>query len=81
MVRALSTLTRGNAAKAIEILNITAPYELGNVRQAYPVYTRGYAYLSAHNGLAAAAEFQKILDHRGGGAKYSCRRMGTSPNR
>jgi tetratricopeptide (TPR) repeat protein len=26
---------------------------------------RGQAYLTAHNGQAAAAEFQKILDHRG----------------
>ncbi len=26
---------------------------------------RGQAYLLAHNGTAAAAEFQKLLDHRG----------------
>ncbi len=31
----------------------------------YPAYLRGQAYLSAHNGTAAAAEFQKFLDHRG----------------
>jgi Tfp pilus assembly protein PilF len=31
----------------------------------YPVYVRGEAYLQAHSGAAAAAEFQKILDHRG----------------
>jgi eukaryotic-like serine/threonine-protein kinase len=30
----------------------------------YPAYLRGQAYLMAHNGPAAAAEFQKILDHR-----------------
>jgi hypothetical protein len=30
----------------------------------YPVYVRADAYLSAQQG-AAAAEFQKILDHRG----------------
>jgi len=28
-------------------------------------YIRGQAYLQAHNGAAAAPEFQKILDHRG----------------
>jgi len=28
-----------------------------------PVYLRGEAYLAAHQGSAAAAEFQKILDH------------------
>jgi eukaryotic-like serine/threonine-protein kinase len=31
----------------------------------YPVYIRGLAYLSAHNGTAAAAQFQRILDHPG----------------
>ena len=31
----------------------------------YPVYVRGEAYLAAHQGKEAAAEFQKILDHRG----------------
>ena len=31
----------------------------------YPVYIRGEAYLAAHQGREAAAEFQKILDHRG----------------
>src|SRR5258706_7945234 len=31
----------------------------------YPVYVRGEAYLAAHQGGEAAAEFQKILDHRG----------------
>jgi hypothetical protein len=31
----------------------------------YPVYVRGQAQLTAHNGAAAATEFQKFLDHRG----------------
>ena len=31
----------------------------------YPVYVRGEAYLAAHQGKEAAAEFQRILDHRG----------------
>ncbi|MGA8232596.1 MAG: hypothetical protein WB795_14055, partial [Candidatus Acidiferrales bacterium] len=31
----------------------------------YPVYIRGQAQLVAHNGAAAATEFQKFLDHRG----------------
>jgi cytochrome c-type biogenesis protein CcmH/NrfG len=31
----------------------------------YPVYVRGEAYLAAHQGKEAAAEFQKILNHRG----------------
>ena len=30
----------------------------------YPVYVRGLAYLAAHQGADAAAEFQKIIDRR-----------------
>jgi eukaryotic-like serine/threonine-protein kinase len=64
-IRALVALTHGNASKAIEILQTAVPYELSVSGQMYPVYIRGLAYLGAHNGLAAAAQFQKILDHRG----------------
>ena len=35
------------------------------VNYLYPAYVRGQAYLLARNGTAAAAEFQKLLDHRG----------------
>jgi predicted Zn-dependent protease len=31
----------------------------------YPAYLRGEAYLLARQGKEAAAEFQKIIDHRG----------------
>ena len=31
----------------------------------YPDYVRGETYLDLHQGPEAAAEFQKILDHRG----------------
>jgi Tfp pilus assembly protein PilF len=31
----------------------------------FPIYERGRAYLQTHNGTAAAAEFQKIIDHPG----------------
>jgi hypothetical protein len=31
----------------------------------YPVYLRGQAYLGLGEGKQAAAEFRKILDHRG----------------
>ena len=46
-------------------LEAAAPYELGEVADLYPAYLRGQAYLLEHNGTAAAAEFQKLLDHRG----------------
>jgi tetratricopeptide (TPR) repeat protein len=66
-------LKGGAPAKAIELLQIAAPYELGTPPSCalgffgnlYPIYVRGQAYLAAHQGADAAAEFQKILDHRG----------------
>ena len=65
-IRAATALQGGSASKAIEAVAPVAPYELGTVGQAlYPVYLRGGAYLAAHQGGAAAAEFQKILDHPG----------------
>ena len=60
-------LSRSDPSKAIDFLQIATPYELGDVGFAslYPVFVRGGAYLAAHQGSEAAAEFQKILDHRG----------------
>ncbi|MBV9889035.1 MAG: protein kinase [Acidobacteria bacterium] len=61
----------GNGAKAVEALRVTSPYELGipgsNTLRTnlYPVYVRGEALLASHQGPAAAAEFQKILDWPG----------------
>jgi eukaryotic-like serine/threonine-protein kinase len=38
---------------------------LAYINYLYPTYVRGQAYLLAHNGTAAAAEFRKLLDHSG----------------
>src|SRR6267143_1841426 len=71
-LRAKIALLHSNPQQALDILRIAAPYELGlpavgiyNWPNLYPVYVRGEAYLAAHKGSDAAAEFQKILDHRG----------------
>ena len=66
-LRAQLALNHGDASKAIETVQVASPYELGSVSYfaLYPVYIRGQAYLAAHQGNEAAAEFQKILDHRG----------------
>jgi len=64
-------LRHENSSKAIVLLEPATPYELsmgGNeslLYAGYPAYVRGQAYLLAHNGTAAAAEFQKLLDHPG----------------
>jgi serine/threonine protein kinase/tetratricopeptide (TPR) repeat protein len=69
-VRAAIELDSNSPAKALVLLEATEPYELGQPPQfqlgtMYPVYVRGQAQLMAHNGPAAAAEFQKFLDHPG----------------
>jgi tetratricopeptide (TPR) repeat protein len=71
-LRAKLALTEGNASEALETLRAALPYELGRTTYSswgwtamYPVFVRGEAYLALHQGGAAAAEFQKILDHRG----------------
>jgi tetratricopeptide (TPR) repeat protein len=70
MTRSALALNSGNAQAAVDALAAAAPYELGHTNEdftfaVYPVYFRGQAYLAAKNGDAAAAEFQKILDHAG----------------
>jgi serine/threonine protein kinase/tetratricopeptide (TPR) repeat protein len=72
-LRAKLAISEGNASEAIAMLEAALPYELGVSTSGifswpaalYPVYMRGEAYLAAHKGGEAAAEFQKILDHRG----------------
>jgi eukaryotic-like serine/threonine-protein kinase len=71
-VRAKLALNQGDASGAIESLGAAAPYELGETTATdlhwtamFPVFVRGEAYLAARQGVQAAAEFQKILDHRG----------------
>jgi tetratricopeptide (TPR) repeat protein/predicted Ser/Thr protein kinase len=72
-LRAFLVLNHGDPAKAIELLQVAVPYELGQPRSTqtgffgalYPIYARGQAYLAASQGAEAAREFQKIQDHDG----------------
>jgi len=64
MIQARITLSSNDPSKSIELLQAAVPHELGAGRL-YPAYIRGEAYLAAHQGTEAAAEFQKIIDHRG----------------
>ena len=59
-------------SKAIELLEVAAPYELGQIGDSsvgfsgsLPIYVRGVVYPAARRGGEAVREFQKILDHRG----------------
>ena len=64
-------LDRRNLAYVLKAPQAASPLELGqivfvaNVSCLYPVYVRGEGYLAAGQSSAAAAEFQKILDHSG----------------
>jgi serine/threonine protein kinase len=71
-IQARVALDKKNPAAALNTLQAaTSPLELGqiafvaNISCLYPTYVRGQAYLAAGQGSAAAAEFQKILDHSG----------------
>jgi serine/threonine protein kinase/tetratricopeptide (TPR) repeat protein len=71
-LRAKLAVGKGNASEALETLRAALPYDLGRTTYSsygwtslYPVYVRGEAYLAANQGTEAAAEFLKILDHRG----------------
>jgi DNA-binding winged helix-turn-helix (wHTH) protein/tetratricopeptide (TPR) repeat protein len=61
-IRAAIALHRDQPASGVELLASASPYE-----RAYPdaIYVRGLAYLRMHRGADAAAEFQKIVDHKG----------------
>jgi len=68
MLDAELSLAHTDASKAIEALQRAGAYELADMQGNTPLYTiyvRGEAYLAMHQGAEAAAEFQKILDHRG----------------
>jgi hypothetical protein len=73
VIRAQLAIHHGAPAEAINLLQMAAPQELGAPRVSvhaifgalYPVYVRGEAYLALRKGAEAAAEFQKIIDHRG----------------
>ena len=78
VLRALSALADGKPADSLERLQIALPYELAvnglNFSHFYlgglhSAYVRGEALLAAHRYAEAAAEFQKILAHRGSSAR------------
>jgi eukaryotic-like serine/threonine-protein kinase len=73
VLRALLALNHREPAKGVELLQRAVANELGAPRSLadgyfgglYPVWVRGEAYLALRRYPEAAAEFQRILDHRG----------------
>ncbi len=70
-IQAQLGLDKRDPAPALSALQAASTIELGNIPFGnnisclYHVYIRGEAYLAGGQGAAAAAEFQKILDHSG----------------
>jgi eukaryotic-like serine/threonine-protein kinase len=70
-IQAQVLLDKKNPAAALNDLQAASTIELGqiafvnNISCLYHVYVSGETYLAAGQGSAAAAEFQKILDHSG----------------
>jgi eukaryotic-like serine/threonine-protein kinase len=68
-IAAALAVRQGHYSEAIAELQAAEPNEMGVagmfVNYLYPAYIRGEAYLGVRNGSAAAAEFQKLLDHPG----------------
>lgn len=62
LIRAATEFGRGQPAKAIDLLQSVRPYERAF---SFAIYLRGLAFLRLRKGADAAAEFEKIIDHRG----------------
>ena len=75
-IQAQLALDGKNPVLALKTWQAASPIELGqiafglNMSCLYPLYVRGEVYLAAGEGSAAAAEFQKVLDH--GGIVWNC---------
>jgi hypothetical protein len=61
-IRAAIALHRDQPARSVELLESASSYERSYLSAAY---LRGLAYLRLHKGAEAAAEFRKIVDHKG----------------
>jgi tetratricopeptide (TPR) repeat protein len=65
VISAAMALERGDAAKAIDVLEPVRPYDHAGSADFWPMYLRGRAYLQLKDGQRARTEFQGIIDHRG----------------
>jgi tetratricopeptide (TPR) repeat protein len=71
MIQAALDIEKNQPAEAVAALEPTRPYEFGIGPHGAgfgPIYLRGLAYLQLKDGVKAAVEFKRILDHKGVGA-------------
>ena len=62
LIRSIIERERGNAVKAVDLLAPVTQYEQG---ESQVLYHRARAYLAAGERAKAAAEFEKLIGHRG----------------
>ena len=65
MTNAYIEMNRGNTQAALDALQPATKLELGSICGYWCTYARGSIYLRGKMGPEAAAEFKKIVDHRG----------------
>jgi len=78
-LRAIFEINHGDPGKAVGLMEEVRPYEFGFATTLLSAYDRGRAYLKLKKGQEAAAEFQRVLDHRGvdaAGLEYSLSYLG-----
>ena len=68
LTRAWQQMQKNQLSEALSTLEAVHPYELGTGPHGIGVasiFLRGLVYLKMHDGPKAAAEFQRVLDHKG----------------
>ena len=66
--KAAQLLDKNQLSEALKTLETARPHELGTGPRGggvTPIFLRGMIYLKMRDGVKAAAEFQRILDHQG----------------
>ncbi len=66
--KAAQLLDKNQLSEALKTLETARPHELGTGPRGggvTPIFLRGLIYLKMRDGVKAAAEFQRILDHQG----------------
>ena len=65
VISAAVAISRGQAARALELLDPVRRYDRASVSEYWPAYLRGQAYLQLKDGAKARGEFESIIDQRG----------------
>ena len=65
VIAAIQAIRRGDAARAIALLDPVSTYDHAPSAEFWPEYVRGEAYLQLNDTAAAATQFRAIVDHRG----------------